>query len=352
LKYGGLLALTYFEDHPSKLPWSGAPQMQAWVLTLLAGLMILFFTPLENFLAWIVTVPSVIILYNLAYYKWIPWALVKKRPLWHYGWRVVLFISPVAFFLALLIIGPTNNEPYSIAAGLLYWFGMLLMTAPGIWLWYHYQQKRNANLQVLEQKLGQSTAQLDQLRAQINPHFLFNALNTVYGLALTEKAGQTADALEKISEMMRFMLRENLEASIPLEKELDYLKNYISIQQMRLGPASQIDLVVDMPDQVDDHLHIAPMLLIPFVENAFKHGISLQAPSFIHLMVRVEDRQLYFSLHNSTHERLWMNDPEKHNHGIGLSNVQQRLGLLYPQRHLLDLRPDDKSYKVSLTLLL
>ncbi|MCU0405106.1 MAG: histidine kinase, partial [Chitinophagaceae bacterium] len=231
-------------------------------------------------------------------------------------------------------------------------FFLVLVATPSLWYWYHYQQKRKDNLQALEQKLGHSTAQLDQLRTQINPHFLFNALNTVYGLAITENAPQTSDAIEKISEMMRFMLRENQEAFIPLEKDLDYLRNYIAIQQMRLGAQSPIELVTELPEDIAPTLTIAPMLMIPFVENAFKHGISMQAHSFIHLLIRVEGEKLTFSLHNSTHDRIWLNDPEKNNHGIGLSNVKQRLNLLYPDKHLLSVKEDDKSYKVELTILL
>jgi len=155
----------------------------------------------------------------------------------------------------------------------------------------------------------------------------------VYGLAITEKAENTADTIEKISEMMRFMLRENQEAKISLEKDLDYLKNYMSIQQMRLGPNPNIELVSDIPETINPTLSIAPMLLIPFAENAFKHGISLQSHSFITMVISIEENKLVFSLRNSVHDRIWLNDPEKNNHGIGLNNVKQRLELLYTGRH-------------------
>jgi LytS/YehU family sensor histidine kinase len=152
--------------------------------------------------------------------------------------------------------------------------------------------------------------------------------------------------------MMRFMLRDNQEAFIPLHKDLNYVNNYVEIQRMRLGSHPAIDLQSNLPDHTDPTLTIAPMLFIPFVENAFKHGISLQAHTYIHLHIAVDGGKLTFRCSNSTHDRIWLNDPEQHNHGIGLQNVRERLKLLYPDKHLLAITESDDSYTVELTLLL
>jgi hypothetical protein len=352
LKYGGLLVLTYFEEHTPKVAYLQQTPLIAWIMIILIGLVLSFFSSTSVFLLWVTILPVLAVFYYLGFYRIIPFALSKKRSkVWY-----AIFVLAYGFLAWCFIAGVVESFSYQNHAGLVgafsHSFFLAIVAAPSLWVWYHYQQKQKGSVQVLEQKLGQSTAQLDQLRAQINPHFLFNALNTVYGLAITEKAEKTADSIEKISEMMRFMLRDNQEAQIPLEKDLDYLKNYMGIQQMRLGPNPNIDLVINIPDNIHPTLTIAPMLLIPFAENAFKHGISLQSHSFITMNITIEENKLLFSLRNSIHDRIWLNDPEKNNHGIGLNNVQQRLELLYPGKHLLNIRDDEKTYHVDLTILL
>jgi sensor histidine kinase YesM len=351
-KYGGLLLLTYFEKNEPRVAYLRETALMAWIMVILIGLVLSFFSSVAVSLLWITVVPVLAIFYYLGLYKFIPFALSKKRSKLWYAILVVVY----SFLAWCLIAGIVQGISYYNHAGLIGAFStvcfLLIVGAPALWVWYHYQQRQKGSVKVLEQKLGQSTAQLDQLRAQINPHFLFNALNTVYGLALTEKAEQSADAIEKISEMMRFMLRENQEEKISLEKDLDYLKNYMGIQQMRLGPNPNIELSVEIPEVISPSLTIAPMLLIPFVENAFKHGISLQSHSFIRLTIQIEGNKLVFSLHNSTHDRIWLDDPEKNNHGIGMNNVKQRLALLYPGRHLLSVKENGQSFNVDLTILL
>lgn len=352
VKYGGLLLLTKAEANPPKISFLHKTQLEIWVMTILSALVLAFFVKIEFFLIWITVVPVLIIFCNFIYYKAIPVSFTKKWSKTYFSFLVILASFISWFIIFPVIAGLSNNEQAGFAAAFITAFSLALLVAPALWVWYQYQEKRKASVQVLQQKLGHSTAQLDQLRAQINPHFLFNALNTVYGLALTEQAEKTSDAIEKISEMMRFMLRENQESFISLEKDLDYLKNYMSIQQMRLGPNPNIDLEISIPEDITPTLTIAPMLLIPFVENAFKHGISLQSHSFIKLNIRVEGSKLNFSLYNSTHDRIWLNDPEKNNHGIGMNNVKERLKLLYPDRHLLSVKDLDHTFEVELTLLL
>lgn len=351
-KYGGLLLLSFFEINKPKVAYLEETPLMAWIIIILIGLVLSFFSTVEISLVWITVLTVMAVFYYLGYYRFIPYALSRKRPKWIYATLVTGYSLLGWIIIAGIVAGAANANHSGLISAFSTSFFLAIAGAPALWVWYHYQQKRKANVQVLEQKLGQSTAQLDQLRAQINPHFLFNALNTVFGLALTEKAEKTADSIEKISEMMRFMLRENQEAHIPLQKDLDYLKNYMGIQEMRLGANPNIDLVMDIPENINPTLTIAPMLLIPFAENAFKHGISLQSHSFITMVITIEENKLLFSLRNSIHDRIWLDDPEKNNHGIGLNNVKQRLELLYGGKHLLNIREDERTYHVDLTILL
>ena len=199
-------------------------------------------------------------------------------------------------------------------------------------------------------EVTQSSAELGALRAQINPHFLFNALNTLYAIAMKENSEKTADGIQKLGDMMRFMLHENHQNRIPLAKEIEYLHNLISIQELRLDENQQIELKVNLQNP-DRDVFIAPMLLNPFVENAFKHGISFRNPSWIYITLTHDPEHIFFKVHNSYHPKAENElDPEKDSHGIGLDNVRKRLDLLYPDKHELSIQVSEHDYFVSLIL--
>ena len=226
----------------------------------------------------------------------------------------------------------------------------LFIVGPLTWLLYKYRNRRYRELQGLKTELGQSSANLDFLRSQINPHFLFNALNTLYGTALQENAERTGEGIQKLGDMMRFMLQENMQEKISLTREVDYLNNYIELQKLRtqISPDIVIQTEIDMEIK---GLEIAPMLLIPFVENAFKHGISLRDPSHIKISLQTRDKVLYFDISNSIHPKN-LNDPERDKSGIGLENVKQRLNLLYLGEHELSIRKSAKEFFIHLTVTL
>lgn len=190
------------------------------------------------------------------------------------------------------------------------------------------------------------SSELTLLKSQINPHFLFNSLNTVYGLALNEESPKTAHAVQQLSEMMRFMLHENTAEKIELKKEVEYLKNFIELQKLRLDQNQNIQLDIEINDACEGE--IAPMLLIPFVENAFKHGISLKKPSWIKISLSCADKKVHLNVHNSVHKRL--EDPEMGKSGIGQENVRKRLAILYPQKHLFQLYDAEDNYEANLKI--
>ncbi|WP_337044874.1 sensor histidine kinase [Emticicia sp. 17c] len=200
----------------------------------------------------------------------------------------------------------------------------------------------------LRKLFNQKTAELSMLRSQINPHFLFNALNTLYAVSLKENAEKTADGIQKLGDMMRFMLNENNQDRIPLSKEIEYLQNYIEIQQMRIAESDNIEIKVNI-QPTDRQIFIAPMLLNPFIENAFKHGISFRHPSWIYITLTSDDTRLYFKVHNSFYSKS-ETDPEKDNNGIGLENVKKRLDLIYKNRYTLDIQQSEQDFFVSLTV--
>ncbi|GAB3917898.1 sensor histidine kinase [Mucilaginibacter boryungensis] len=232
----------------------------------------------------------------------------------------------------------------------IHWFAPTLVTIAISWWVYLANKEKYKQLTSLKAALGTSNANLQYLRSQINPHFLFNALNTLYGAALMEKAEKTGEGIQKLGDMMRFMLHENNQDKIALSRELDYIHNYIDLQNMRL--ALSPDMIIDIQiEEMVGYNEIAPMLLIPFIENAYKHGISLQEKSWINVNLYKNENILHLDVHNSVHP-VNINDPERYHSGTGLENVKQRLQLLYPNRHELVVRQNTKEFFVHLSLTL
>ncbi|TWR30679.1 histidine kinase [Mucilaginibacter pallidiroseus] len=187
------------------------------------------------------------------------------------------------------------------------------------------------------------TAELSFLKSQINPHFLFNSLNSIYSLAY-QKSDTTPEAVLKLSEIMRYMLYECNDNKVDLEKELQYLHNYIDLQKIRFGNKAFIDF--EVTGEVTNQ-QIVPLLLIAFIENAFKHGIANDAMAPIKLRINIDAGKLYFFIQNkkNTHNR-------DASGGIGLSNVKRRLDLLYPRKYNMEIRDEADTYTSQLSLVL
>lgn len=190
-------------------------------------------------------------------------------------------------------------------------------------------------------------AELAFLRSQIHPHFLFNTLNNLFALALDNKGKETAEGIAKLSKLMRYLIYESNVKSIPLEKEVAYLQTYISLQKMRIMPEDDIVIEFRVEGNIRN-IGIAPMLLIPYVENAFKHGISLQNNSWIDISLRALKNQIIFKIEN-TNQRQKPTIPDKAS-GLGLKNVKRRLQLLYPGQHDLIIQQNPDIFSVQLTI--
>jgi LytS/YehU family sensor histidine kinase len=170
----------------------------------------------------------------------------------------------------------------------------------------------------------------------------------LYGTALQEKASATGEGIQKLGDMMRFMLHDNVMEHIPLDKEIAYLQNYIALQRLRTQGSPDILIDVTINETLCDH-EIAPMLLIPFVENAFKYGISQRNKSRISVSLSCTADKVYFDVFNTVHATR-SSDVEYDSMGIGLNNVKQRLALLYPGKHDLSIRETGSEFFVHLTI--
>ena len=228
------------------------------------------------------------------------------------------------------------------------WAEQLFIVTPLTWWYYQSNKYKILQLRIVEKELVKSKADLQFLRSQINPHFLFNVLNTLYGTALQENAERTAGGIQKLGDMMRFMLHENNLDFIEMSKEIDYLKNYIALQKLRTQSSPEIIIEDNISEQNCNH-KIAPMLLIPLVENAFKHGISLKERSWIKINLTCTEKNILFEVRNSMHEKT-ANDPEKEKSGIGFKNVLERLKLIYRDKFQISVNGDGEEFFVKLSI--
>ncbi|MES2378441.1 MAG: histidine kinase [Bacteroidota bacterium] len=201
-------------------------------------------------------------------------------------------------------------------------------------------------VQVAERQAAQSRAELRLLQDQLSPHFLFNTLNNLYGIAIAEHEKMPA-LLLKLSELLRYAVYEAKELYVPLTDELAYLHNYITFEQLRLG--ERLNLETDITTISDTNLQIPPLLLIVFVENAFKHSKDTRDEKiFISISLKLWEGAVLFSVKNSFGSEAI---PENPNGGLGLVNVKKRLELLYPGRYDLSISTGkEQFYTVHLRL--
>ncbi|MET0636602.1 MAG: histidine kinase [Chitinophagaceae bacterium] len=304
--------------------------------------------PMEVVVGWMILVPTGMMIFLLNYYWLIPRALKRKYSfLVLMGQNAVILFVVFGLFSILIIIAVKWGDD-GVSLSLFNSVFNFFITVPLTWVIYRRQVKGRQVIDTLKMELGQSNANFDFLRSQINPHFLFNALNTIYGTAIQENAERTGGAVLKLSDMMRFMLQENMQETIPLMREVEYLNNYLSLQKLRTATSPDIRIQTDIESTVLP-IRVAPMLFIPFVENAFKHGISFREPSYISITLAVKNGVVNFDVFNSKHKRA-ANDPEADKSGIGLNNVRQRLQLLYPGKHELVIRETANDFFVHLSI--
>ncbi|GLU53501.1 sensor histidine kinase [Dyadobacter frigoris] len=295
---------------------------------------------------WLCLIPCGYFVYAFNLYFLIPNYQKEPNKLSGYVIRLLCALILAGFFSMIFLKGLDKLSPPKAFLTM----HSLVFAIAVLFSWFIYNQNKDQLQQLysLKTELGKSSADLQFLRSQINPHFLFNVLNTLYGTAIQENADRTSEGIQKLGNMMRFMLYENNLEMIPVAREVDYLKDYIHLQNLRLAKSENIKVEVNISENSCQH-SIAPMLLIPFIENAYKHGISLQNRSWINISLRCQDSKLELDVYNSIHPKN-QTDPENEHKGIGLENVRQRLDLMYPEKYELTIRESQIEYFVHLTL--
>ncbi len=300
-------------------------------------------------------IPHMFLTYSLIYYV-VPKFVVKGRYL-ESGMLVLLLFFIVACMSALLgkyLLPFLRFHFFSIAYDNFVNNSFLLFLLAGlrgaitigglaaaIKLMKYWYIKEQRNLQLEKENME---SQLQLLKAQIHPHFLFNTLNNIYSFTQTTSPA-AAKMVTGLADLLRFILYEGAQPLVTLNKELKMIEDYINLEKIRYG--NKLELHLDLPAQTNDLL-IAPLLLLPLVENCFKHGTSnvLEQP-WIHLQVSIKNNQLQMKLLNGK-----TNNPAtiSNGAGIGIKNVQQRLSLLYPGKHELTITCEEEVFIVNLKL--
>ena len=256
---------------------------------------------------------------------------------------IVLLYAGKLILNSLLPLNQKNIDEFFFAIAPLFIFGMLLgIFTPMI--------RALIKKQVEEAKKHseQKEAELNLLQSQLSPHFLFNTLNNLYALSITRHE-KMPGLLLKLSELLRYSVYETAQQFIPLKEEVRYIKNYISFEEIRIG--DRLNLKVDMEEVIGNEIRIAPMLLIVFIENAFKHSKnSLNKSIFIDISLKIIDKKIMLSIINSCGD-LKDKGSIQADGGLGLSNVKKRLKLLYPNEYTLNEKMSENCYSVKLQLI-
>ncbi|MBL4879813.1 MAG: histidine kinase [Oleispira sp.] len=199
--------------------------------------------------------------------------------------------------------------------------------------------------QIFNLKLGAKESELNLLKSQVNPHFLFNTLNTLYATALEENASKTSESIAKLASLIRYMQEDINKDFIPLKNEIKYLQDYITIQKLRCAVEPQIETNFE---NAESH-SISPGLLIPFVENAFKYGVNLSKASQLKVSVVCDKNTIYFKCVNSYQED-YKTFEKEHGFGIGIKNAKQRLELVYPKEHTFEIVKEKSLFSVLISI--
>jgi sensor histidine kinase YesM len=215
--------------------------------------------------------------------------------------------------------------------------------AAAIKLMKHWYIKEQRNLQLQKEN---TEAGLRLLKAQIHPHFLFNTLNNIYSFTQNTSA-EASGMITRLSSLLRYTLYEGNQPLVSLQKELQMVQDYIEIEKIRYG--NQMELHIDLPERTTNY-YIAPLLLLPLVENCFKHGTSqmLEQP-WVHLQATIVNDQLHVKLLNGKVNEETADEPVS---GIGIRNVKERLSLLYPGKHELHITSEEEVFIVNLKIVL
>lgn len=264
----------------------------------------------------------------------IPFVLDKKR----YFLFGLLLIATI--FLAALIRGYDFGKDIKYSVKM--FFFLFYTTGTGMAAFF-LRRNRIIQKENIEKERLQKEIELKYLKEQVNPHFLFNSLNSIYALS-RQQSPETPDLVMQLSELMRYQLESSKKDTVLLKEELEFIENYLLLEEKRLSKRCNVEFLIkgDLKG-----LKMAPMLLIPFVENAIKHGAqSTNEQSTIDISVSLKDATLNLLVENSKPHNSTVSERK----GLGLENVKRRLNLLYPNSHTIDIKDKAHTYHVNLSI--
>ena len=300
----------------------------------------------------ILTITSAIGSYMMIYHL-IPNYLLKKKYRLFVLYIVYLLIVLLFVIEGTVLIGFTFyfNLDYQIMPNLTKSFPVMFVCVmlivsmiSGIKLIQHNYISilKNEDLKnkILQTQLQLKEQELKLLKMQIHPHFLFNSLNTIYGFAL-KKGDEAPEMILKLSNLLDYILYQIEKPTVFLENEINHLEDYISLEKLRFHDTLQVNLI---KESAVENINIAPMMLIPFVENSFKHGAIIDGVLVVKILIKNLNDTLYFEVENS------IIDKPNNEAGIGIENIKKRLVMLYPNAHTLIIENNNDTFKVGLTI--
>ncbi|HSC52871.1 MAG TPA: histidine kinase [Phnomibacter sp.] len=298
----------------------------------------------KKYLLLCLTISTVLIaIFYLNYFFLIPRFLLPKKYRLYFSFLLLAIVSvfllaSALFFSSETFAGIVPNTkpsmekifPVIIVNAMLLWLLAIVSTI----LWTVYTRWKQAESEKL-------SAQIASLKSQINPHFLFNTLNNIYATVI-DSSPKAADMVDKLSEMMRYTMKDTQQDLVWLEDEINYISNYIELQKPRLDRSVQLQY--QLLEQVPN-VRIAPMLLIPFIENAFKHGVNTEQKSRIIIETTMNQTDFRMSVINN---KVRTQNEMGERSGLGIENTRHRLNLIYPSKHMLVIKDTEKEFFVSL----
>jgi len=270
---------------------------------------------------------------------------IYERKFIQYVFILLVLFAAIMMMHRFIFLWLISSRPFIIINSVLFNLGPFLLAVAVSTTYQFIRDKAKADKLAQQKQEENLKTELSFLRSQISPHFVLNVLNNIVALVRL-KSDQLEPTIMKLSSLMQYMLYETDEEKVLLKSEVEYLQSYIDLQQQRFG--NKLKVNVSLQYNEDEWNEIEPMLLIPFVENAFKHGIGLIQEPQIDIQLSIKNNVLHFCVCNKYNED--SNEIRDKTSGIGLANVQRRLNLLYGNRHQLKIKKDDGWFKVNLQL--
>ena len=289
------------------------------------------------------------LIYTFILWRWVLPSFKKSKPIYVFlsiaGLFAIFLIIEIVLSWQFRVFTVSHMVNHSSPAIWLTLVTYLLITLISITIYFTRESFKNER-QKRELIESQLSTELKYLKTQVNPHFLFNTLNNLFSIAQKNKDEETANGISKLAGLMRYMLYDSTVTNVPLEKEIKNITDFITLAKLRYS-RGEVNVNISEKGELSRAL-IAPMILLPFIENAFKHGVDIEKTTVISIIIEAAVNKIIFQCTNPVAEPSSLAFTEYS--GIGLENVKRRLALLYPEKHKLVITNNDKNFSVYLEL--